>query len=258
MVCWAQGTFLSPSVGQDLAGMAAHKELKQAARAVRGEMAAQGDLAHSSGELPSLRRSQSLSAAERHLSQFDQICQVRVLHAARILPPPVHLEHAKVHACVHCALHGYSWSCLAALAACYNYVALLLWSMHCRKLSWKQTWELAAGLEGMECRGVVLAWALPNQEMEEAEALAQRNAGLVHAITYQEALAGVFEPPPPDEKATSDAAGLYLNCVGARAQTLHPLHAKRLTFADGPAFASLLWAMQLPCNRVRRERHPQM
>ena len=55
--------------------------------------------------------------------------------------------------------------------------------------------------------------------MEEAEALAQRNAGLVHAITYQEALAGVFEPPPPDEKATSDAAGLYLNCVGARADS---------------------------------------
>ena len=55
----------------------------------------------------------------------------------------------------------------------------------------------------------------PEQDMEEAEALAQRNAGLVHAITYQEALAGVFEPPPPDEKATSDAAGLYMNCVGA-------------------------------------------
>ena len=59
------------------------------------------------------------------------------------------------------------------------------------------------------------AAAAPEQDMEEAEALAQRNAGLVHAITYQEALAGVFEPPPPDEKATSDAAGLYMNCVGA-------------------------------------------
>ena len=104
------------------------------------------------------------------------------------------------------------------------------------------------------------------QEMEEAEALAQRNANLVHAITYQvpplpasghasarlstcmhhancgrmgcgkrvniaaqrarcpfsfpslpvqEAIAGIYEPPPPDEKATSDPAGLYLNCIGA-------------------------------------------
>ena len=45
------------------------------------------------------------------------------------------------------------------------------------------------------------------QDLEEAEALAKRNAGLVHAITYQEATAGIFQPPPPDEQATSDLAG---------------------------------------------------
>ncbi len=45
------------------------------------------------------------------------------------------------------------------------------------------------------------------QELEEAEAQAKRNAGLVHAMTYQEAIAGIFQPPPPDEHATSDLAG---------------------------------------------------
>jgi hypothetical protein len=30
----------------------------------------------------------------------------------------------------------------------------------------------------------------------------------VHAITYQEAIAGIFSPPPPDEEATSDLAGV--------------------------------------------------
>lgn len=45
------------------------------------------------------------------------------------------------------------------------------------------------------------------QELEDAEVQAKRNAGLVHAITYQEAIAGIFQPPPADEHATSDLAG---------------------------------------------------
>ena len=49
--------------------------------------------------------------------------------------------------------------------------------------------------------------------MQEAEAEAARNARLVHAITYQEAIAGIFKPPPSEHRA--DFLGLFLNCVVA-------------------------------------------
>ncbi len=49
--------------------------------------------------------------------------------------------------------------------------------------------------------------------MQEAEADAARNANLVHAITYQEAIAGIFKPPPSEHRA--DFMGLFLNCVVA-------------------------------------------
>ena len=51
------------------------------------------------------------------------------------------------------------------------------------------------------------------QRMQEAEADAARNANLVHAITYQEAIAGIFKPPPSEHRA--DFMGLFLNCVVA-------------------------------------------
>ena len=49
--------------------------------------------------------------------------------------------------------------------------------------------------------------------MHEAEAEAARNANLVHAITYQEAIAGIFKAPPSEHRA--DFMGLFLNCVVA-------------------------------------------
>ena len=51
------------------------------------------------------------------------------------------------------------------------------------------------------------------QRMSEAEAEAARNSRLVHAITYQEAIAGIFKPPPPEHRA--NFMGLFLNCVVA-------------------------------------------
>ena len=51
--------------------------------------------------------------------------------------------------------------------------------------------------------------------MSEAERDAARNARLVHAITYQEAIAGIFKPPPAEHRA--DFMGLFLNCVVAGA-----------------------------------------
>ncbi len=51
------------------------------------------------------------------------------------------------------------------------------------------------------------------QRMQEAEADAARNANLVHAITYQEAIAGIFKPAPLEHRA--DFMGLFLNCVVA-------------------------------------------
>ncbi|CAL5218517.1 g204 [Coccomyxa viridis] len=51
------------------------------------------------------------------------------------------------------------------------------------------------------------------RRMQEAEADAARNANLVHAITYQEAIAGIFKPPPSEHRA--DFMGLFLNCVVA-------------------------------------------
>lgn len=54
---------------------------------------------------------------------------------------------------------------------------------------------------------VYLNWV---QELEDAEAQANRNAGLVHAITYQEAIAGIFSPPPSDEQATSNLSGVHM------------------------------------------------
>ena len=57
------------------------------------------------------------------------------------------------------------------------------------------------------------------QRMSEAEAEAARNSRLVHAITYQEALAGIFKPPPPEHLA--NFMGLFLNCVVAGQLLLH-------------------------------------
>ncbi|KAK9915918.1 hypothetical protein WJX75_005971 [Coccomyxa subellipsoidea] len=129
-----QGTFLPTTVAADLDAMAAHDELNEAAKAIRERMSAlkaQDTEASTSlgeaGRRGSLRRSQSISAAERHMANFRHIVK----------------------------------------------------------------------------------------ELEEAEAQAKRNASLVHAITYQEAIAGIFKPAPPDEQATSDLAGLTLNCVVA-------------------------------------------
>ena len=61
--------------------------------------------------------------------------------------------------------------------------------------------------------------------MQEAEADAARNANLVHAITYQEAIAGIFKPPPSQHRA--DFMGLFLNCVVA-GEGLAPTLAHRL------------------------------
>ena len=60
---------------------------------------------------------------------------------------------------------------------------------------------------------------LPLQRMSEAEAEAARNSRLVHAITYQEAIAGIFKPPPPEHRA--NFMGLFLNCVVAGPLLLH-------------------------------------
>ena len=74
----AQGTFLQPSVGQDLAAMARHQELLGTAAGVKARMAQLklarqpdgGDAARA------LRRSASISAAERHMLNFDRLVQV--------------------------------------------------------------------------------------------------------------------------------------------------------------------------------------
>ena len=52
-----------------------------------------------------------------------------------------------------------------------------------------------------------------------AEAEAARNSRLVHAITYQEAIAGIFKPPPSAHLA--NFMGLFLNCVVAGMLLLH-------------------------------------
>ena len=61
--------------------------------------------------------------------------------------------------------------------------------------------------------------SLSLQRMSEAEAEAARNSRLVHAITYQEAIAGIFKPPPPEHRA--NFMGLFLNCVVAGLLRLH-------------------------------------
>ncbi|BDA44398.1 SPX domain-containing membrane protein At4g11810 [Coccomyxa sp. Obi] len=130
-----QGTFLPTTVAAELDDMAAHDELNDAAKKIRDRMSAlraqdEGasvSLDDDAGRRGSLRRSQTLSAAECHMANFHRIVK----------------------------------------------------------------------------------------ELEDAEAQAKRNAGLVHAITYQEAIAGIFQPPPPDEHCTSDLAGLVLNCLVA-------------------------------------------
>lgn len=96
----AQGTFLSPSVGDDLDAMAAHAELLRAAREVRAEMAAMQRLQQEGdgAAAPTLRRSQSLSAAEAHLAQFDRLCKAR----PKLFSPLSVIAHAVTYlVCLH-------------------------------------------------------------------------------------------------------------------------------------------------------------
>ena len=51
--------------------------------------------------------------------------------------------------------------------------------------------------------------------MEEARAVAQRNAALVATLTSADKLAGIFECPPPDAEAASTFAGLLLHCAAS-------------------------------------------
>lgn len=81
-----QGTFLPTTVAADLDAMAAHDELNEAAKAIRERMSAlkaQDTEASTSlgeaGRRGSLRRSQSISAAERHMANFRHIVEARSL-----------------------------------------------------------------------------------------------------------------------------------------------------------------------------------
>lgn len=80
----SQGTFLPSAVAADLDAMAAHDALNGAAAAIRDRMTAlkaQGDAEASSageaGRRRSLQRSASLTAAERHMSDFRRIVKAR-------------------------------------------------------------------------------------------------------------------------------------------------------------------------------------
>lgn len=77
----AQGTFLRPSVGQDLDAMARHPELLSAAAGVKARMAALKRAQQRDGgdAARALRRSASISAAERHMLHFDRLVQVHGL-----------------------------------------------------------------------------------------------------------------------------------------------------------------------------------
>eukprot|EP00891_Asterochloris_glomerata_P001311 jgi/Astpho2/1311/Aster-06184 len=53
------------------------------------------------------------------------------------------------------------------------------------------------------------------EHMESAKTEARRNASLVHALEWYARRAGIFEPPPPDEKAVATMLGLILNCTSS-------------------------------------------
>ncbi|GAB4814007.1 hypothetical protein N2152v2_001053 [Parachlorella kessleri] len=78
-----------------------------------------------------------------------------------------------------------------------------------------------------DARGDLAAWAsmrLPSQgehlleamepllgQLREARDRAERDAALVHPMPWVERLAGMYEPPPPDELATATTMGLVVN-----------------------------------------------
>lgn len=74
--------------------------------------------------------------------------------------------------------------------------------------------EAPTAVKASQVEALPVLWSVRClQRMGEAEAEAARNSNLVHAVTYQEALAGIFKPPPSEHRA--DFAGLFLNCVVA-------------------------------------------
>lgn len=87
-----QGTFLPTTFAAELDDMAAHDELSDAAKKIRDRMSAlraqEEHVSASLGEVGrrgSLRRSQSLSAAEVHLANFHRIVRVRLHHVWHLL-----------------------------------------------------------------------------------------------------------------------------------------------------------------------------
>lgn len=53
------------------------------------------------------------------------------------------------------------------------------------------------------------------EQMSSAERLAQAQAQLVHALTWEETQAGIWEPAPEDSLAVATFNGLLLNCVNS-------------------------------------------
>ena len=85
--------------------------------------------------------------------------------------------------------------------------------------------------------------------MSEAERDAARNARLVHAVTYQEAIAGIFKPPPAEHRA--DFMGLFLNCVvaGALSRLSNSLIPAALLHCRSMQAALITNIAMLPCPR---------
>jgi hypothetical protein len=76
-------------MAKELDDMASHEELNQAAQAVRARMEALRAQHDSEAGQPGqqlLRRSQSLSQAERHMSDFDRLVKVNCCCACAVWP----------------------------------------------------------------------------------------------------------------------------------------------------------------------------
>lgn len=53
------------------------------------------------------------------------------------------------------------------------------------------------------------------EQMTVAERLAENQSSFINVLTYGEAIAGIWEKAPDDDKAVADTNGLYLNCVNS-------------------------------------------
>jgi len=68
---------------------------------------------------------------------------------------------------------------------------------------------------GDQSEDVIVQMEALLENMGQAERLAHNQSSLVHVLTWEETQAGIWEPPPEDEKAVATFNGLLLNCVNS-------------------------------------------